>query len=496
VAALALCAPPIRAATTHFVDDDACPGPSTGTNIDPYCSIQTAINAAVDTDTISVEPGTYNEIIDLLGKAITLQSTGGAAVTTMDATLAPDPGDGKPVVRCDSGEGPDTIIQGFTITGGTGDTSHFGSSSTTGGGMIILDSSPTIMNCEFVNNNVRFGGGVYSGSNSGTMITDCVFDSNSATHLGGGIVIRNGTIRKCLFIDNVTSGVGSSHGGGGIWWGTGSGSIEQCMFIRNNGGYAGGAILTWSNLQITNSLFIANDASAYGGGIAAFQNVVSTTNCVFEQNTANEGGGIAKVASIANVEVANSIFRGNLDTAIYSFPDLTKFSIVNSNIEGGATGTNIIDLDPMFATNPSPGPDGMWDGVDDDFGDLHLQPGSPCIDTAANAAPNLPATDLDDNTRVQNCVVDMGAYEFTQPGPITDADTDCDGDVDGVDFAQFAQCFNKSGNPPRTLGCSTWAAGQLDFDDDTDVDGLDFAKFAQCFNKAGNPPRTLGCPQN
>jgi hypothetical protein len=43
------------------------------------------------------------------------------------------------------------------------------------------------------------------------------------------------------------------------------------------------------------------------------------------------------------------------------------------------------------------------------------------------------------------------------------------------------------------LGCSTWAADQLDFDDDNDVDGVDFAKFAICFNKAGNPPRTNGC---
>ena len=31
---------------------------------------------------------------------------------------------------------------------------------------------------------------------------------------------------------------------------------------------------------------------------------------------------------------------------------------------------------------------------------------------------------------------------------------------------------------------------------DEDVDGVDFAVFASCFNKTGNPPRTLGCPQN
>jgi hypothetical protein len=150
----------------------------------------------------------------------------------------------------------------------------------------------------------------------------------------------------------------------------------------------------------------------------------------------------------------------------------------------------------MFVTNPSPGLDGDWGTTDDDFGDLHLQVSSPCIDAGDRSAPNLPLLDLDDQPRVQGCFVDMGVFEFPMPDPIVDADTDCDDDVDGVDFAKFAQCFNKAGNPPRTLGCSNWSGDQLDFDDGGDVDGVDFSAFASCFNKAGNPPRTLGCPQN
>ena len=67
--------------------------------------IQAAINAAVSgVDEVVVAPGTYNEIIDFGGKAITVHSSGGAAVTIIDATLAANPGDGKPVVRCDNAE--------------------------------------------------------------------------------------------------------------------------------------------------------------------------------------------------------------------------------------------------------------------------------------------------------------------------------------------------------------------------------------------------------
>ncbi len=97
-----------------FVDDDNCPGPGSGMEGDPYCSIQTAIDAAVVTDEIVVAPGTYFETINFLGKAITLRSSDGPEVTTIDAE-----GMGT-VVTCESGEVQDTVLDGFTVTGGTG----------------------------------------------------------------------------------------------------------------------------------------------------------------------------------------------------------------------------------------------------------------------------------------------------------------------------------------------------------------------------------------
>ena len=104
-----------HAGTIH-VDDDTCPGPGGGTEGDPYCSIQTAIDNAVDTDEIVVAPGTYFEAIDLQGKAINLHSSGGAVVTTIDAT-----GLDAPVVTCMNGEGPDTILGGGWHPVTTGD---------------------------------------------------------------------------------------------------------------------------------------------------------------------------------------------------------------------------------------------------------------------------------------------------------------------------------------------------------------------------------------
>ncbi len=99
-------------ADVQFVDGNNCPGPGDGSELDPYCSIQTAIDNAVDTDEIVVAPGTYFESITFLGKAITLRALDGPEVTIIDAQGA------GTVVTCESGEAPDTVLDGFTITGG------------------------------------------------------------------------------------------------------------------------------------------------------------------------------------------------------------------------------------------------------------------------------------------------------------------------------------------------------------------------------------------
>ncbi len=102
-------------ADTIYVDVANCPGPGSGSVRDPYCSIQTAIDNAVDTDEIVVAPGTYFETINFMGKAVWLHSADGAEVTIIDGT------GNFHVVQCVSGEGPETVLDGFTITGGNAD---------------------------------------------------------------------------------------------------------------------------------------------------------------------------------------------------------------------------------------------------------------------------------------------------------------------------------------------------------------------------------------
>ena len=188
-----------------------------------YPTIQSAIAAAVAGDEIVVAAGTYNEAINFRGKAITVRSADGPAVTTIDGT-----GLDNSVVLCISGEGPNSVLDGFTLTGGTGNT-LFGNA--VGGGLFVLLTGPTVTRCVFSGNSATFGGGVYA-SNGGPTFQSCIFTNNTSLE-GGGIYsfLSSTTITNCTVFGNTAQLAGG-------------------IFISENGSVVTNSIL-WGNADDT-----------------------------------------------------------------------------------------------------------------------------------------------------------------------------------------------------------------------------------------------------
>ena len=133
-------------AATFYVGDANCSNSGEGTEIEPFCSIQDGINAAVSGDTVLVAAGTYYENITMKS-GVVIQGEG-QDVTTIDG------GENASVVTAFYVFYSAAKLDGFTITNGN---------SGLGGGIYNNNSSPTVTNCTFSGNSATsFGGGMHN----------------------------------------------------------------------------------------------------------------------------------------------------------------------------------------------------------------------------------------------------------------------------------------------------------------------------------------------
>lgn len=223
-------------------------------------TIQEAIDLAQGDDIVLVSPGRYNEAINFKGKAITVKSTQGAAVTTIDGWNLFDS-----VVKCISGEGPSTVFDGFTVTGGTGNKDLYSENETVGGGLLCLHSSPTILNCIFVSNTSTYqGGAIFNGDRSNTVIQNCKVRSNTSER-GGGLYNSRG---RPVIRDTEISGNEAKYGGGGMYNFGSNVRIISCSLKHNRAQYNGGGVYDYdSGGRVVDSVFTDNIAMFNGNAM-------------------------------------------------------------------------------------------------------------------------------------------------------------------------------------------------------------------------------------
>lgn len=248
-----------------------------------FASIQAAIVAATAGDTVLVLPGAYVERLDFLGKAISVRSSAGAAVTTIDGNQL------GTVVTFASNETAASVLDGFTITGGLGAPSTVGVPPRSGpGGVLCRGASPTIRRCVITGNQ----GGPGAPSGAGTLA------GNGGP---GGILAQSSALRliDCDVAANTggiggtgnpggplgSNGAGGRGGAGAAWLEFGAagsgGEVRRCRFTGNQGG-AGGT---------TSGSGITFGGRGGDGGVELFATVPARlAECVIAANRGGDGG--------------------------------------------------------------------------------------------------------------------------------------------------------------------------------------------------------------
>lgn len=217
-----------------------------------------------------------------------------------------------------SGTNATAALLGFTVTGGNG---VAGAADESGGGLYLLNGSPSVTQCSFVANRSNSNGGAaYLTNNSSPQFSLCTFQSNLAvTGGGGGVFTNNSGINIPGFIDCVFDANESlvvDGGGGAVALNSGDTTFSRCNFFGNQSMSNGGAINSrmLGTVTIIDCRFTNNIAASGVGGAIHLSNGSSldTLRCAFYGNKSLiDAGGAINLGANANATVVESLFSGN-----------------------------------------------------------------------------------------------------------------------------------------------------------------------------------------
>ncbi len=404
----------------YYVDADAS-GNDNGSNwANAFTSFQSALDIAVSGDEIWVAAGTYKPSSFYGGPTTTTRYShfrmingvtiyggfAGTETTVADRTNFGSGGANETILSGDVGTPDDNsdncyhvfyhpyglnldgtaVLDGFSITGGN---ANLGSQHTWGGGMYNYSSSPSIINCTFINNTALvYGGGICNHVNS-SQIENTVFVNNTAS-LGGGLAdyYSSCNIISCTFTNNTASGPNFS--GGGLYFRESSSSLTNCLVNNNTANNGGGIYIKDASPSITNSTITESSSSA-----------------------------LYCTGATTSPTIINTIIWGNNDEAVLNVSDGNPtFSYCDIEGSGGSSswdtnlgtnGGNNIDANPKF----------VGSAVSAEHPYL-IYGISPCADAGDNSA-NSETNDirgfgfgrkLNKETGATEGTIDIGAYEY------------------------------------------------------------------------------------
>ncbi len=294
-----------------------------------YATIQSGINASVNLDTVLVQPGTYFENINFRGKNIVLTSRyyQNNDYTYVQSTIingsTPLQPDTASCVIFHNNEDSTTVLQGFTITGGSGTKwtdEHGAGLYREGGGILVALCTPVIQN-NIITGNHCIPGGVMSTGGGGMRIGDCY------------------------------------------------GRVYNNLISNNSARYGAGIVLNYSGGEYKNNVIYKNFGSEdFGAGSGMWLNSNYSRPRIIENNTIVANTAVTGIPGILGFSGVQAFIRNNIVWGNKSDNSALQLSggsltVRYCDVQGGFAGGGNININPEF-----------------DSTNYYLKSSSPCID--------------------------------------------------------------------------------------------------------------------
>ena len=256
-----------------------------------YATIQAAIDASSNNDVIEVSSGMYPEMLEVVGRQITIRGASGGDKPIIN-------GEGMPGPMVSISSNSNCTIENLIVQNANG--------AYQGAGLYVVDSTVQANNCLVQNNHASYGGGFYfsieDSDVEASAFANCQFINNSAVHWNNTIGHPNDqarhSITDCMFINE------SSYHGGVLF---GRSNVERCLFTGCSGSMYRAGIFA-DDVMVADSVFYANGPGNLLGvyfGVPAPQGV-RFSGCVL----ADVSGTVLNYPNGSDVRVENSSFCG------------------------------------------------------------------------------------------------------------------------------------------------------------------------------------------
>lgn len=379
---------------------------------------------------------------------------------------------------------------------------------------MILDGSPTVNDCRFLNNKARIGGAVYiadgsptfkhcefrsngyvdsgeggaiyvttgSGMPSQNLILDgCKFYANTvyqkhfSTGNGGALYCGPGvdlTVIACRFQSNYTfhnTTYGNATTGGAISFRGSQANIWDSLFFGNYSSLGAG-IYSTAPVTITNSVLTGNRAvgvgcagpecngapdvfSGYGGGIYANTTNVTMVHCTLQGNWAAK----RSAAAVMNGTVDNSIIWGNVIYPVCCGEDPVPLLVQQVD---GAIDYQFSCVQGVLTAEPGedpPNPDNFPGCIDEDpllVENSTVSSGSGVLLSLGDLKlqPNSPCIDAGDNNLVALSITeDIDGYPRFEDDPATSDSGSGTGPIVDMGASEYGLFFLADFNRDRIM---------------------------------------------